>query len=166
MTKNGFTLIEILVYISVLTIVILAVSSFFLWAIRSNNKAKAIRETHYSVRRAMDIISYEIREANSVYTPTTNSNQLSLETTKYLPVDETSTFIDFFLCGTQVCFKKESQSPFALTSDRVEVNSLNFIQVASTSVQIGIGINFENPENRSELQVFINATSTASIRAY
>ena len=60
----------------------------------------------------MDIMVREIKEAKSVYTPTTNSSQLSLETINYLPVDEENTYIDFFLCGSSLCLKKNPKIRF------------------------------------------------------
>lgn len=41
--QKSFTLVEILIYIGVLAIIILVVSTFFLWVTRSNHKATAIR---------------------------------------------------------------------------------------------------------------------------
>ena len=170
MTKRGFTLVEILVYIIVLAIIVLAVSSFFIWAVKSNTKAKVMRETVDNAQRSMEIMIHDIKEAKSIYTPTSASTQLSLETTHYLPSEETSTFIDFFLCGadiTVLCSKKEGQSVVALTSDRVEVNNLEFILISTTtpSVQINLGINYKNPGGRPEYQSSIDFTSTASLRS-
>ena len=158
-----------LVYVAVLAIIVLAVSSFFLWTTRSNTKTRAMREALDNSRRAMEIMSSEIKEAKSIYAPTTTSTQLSLETTKYLPAGEETTYIDFYLCGTQLCLKKESQNPIALTSDRVEVNNLIFSQIitgGNPSVQIDLGINFKNPQNRPEYQASVNLKSTASLRSY
>ena len=173
MNNKSFTLIEILVYLGVLAIIISTVSSFFLWAIRSNTKTKVMRETLDNARRAMEIITYEIKEAKSIYIPTTTSTQLSLETTHYLPQGENKTYIDFYLCGTAsttLCFKKESQNPVALTSDRVEVKNLSFTQIATTStspsLQINLEISYKNPSNLPEYQASVNLSSAASLRAY
>lgn len=168
--QKSFTLMEILVYIAVLAIIVLAVSSFFLWASRSNIKTKAMRETLDNARRAMEQMTYEIKEAKSLYAPTTTSTQLSLETIHYLPEGETSTYIDFYLCEKRLCLKKEFQSPIALTSDRVEVKNLEFSQISTTStlpsIQINLKVDYKNPQNRPELQASVNLKSTASLRNY
>lgn len=172
MKKKGFTLIEILVYIAVLSIIILSVSSFFLWAVRSNVKTKIMRETLDNARRAMEIITYEIKEAESVYVPTSVSGshpgQLSLETAKYLPSGETTTYIDFYLCGDRLCLKKESQNPVALTSDRVKISNLIFSQIATTTscVQIDLRVDFKTSAEQPEYQGSINLSSVASLRSY
>ncbi|MDP2864354.1 MAG: prepilin-type N-terminal cleavage/methylation domain-containing protein [bacterium] len=169
--QGSFTLVEILIYIAVLVIIVLVVSAFLTWSIRSNTKARAMREVSDNARRVIEIMSYEVRGAKSIYTPTSTSTQLSLETTHYLPLGETSTYIDFFLCGdasTILCLKKESQNSIALTSDRIEVNNLEFILIATTtpSVQINLGINYKNPQNRPEYQASIELRSTVSLRSY
>lgn len=168
--QKSFTLIEILVYIAVLAIITVAISSFFLWFIHSNTKARAMRETLDNTRRAMEIMTYEIKEAKSIYTPTTTSTQLSLETTKYLPEEEKTTYVDFYLCGTRLCLKKESQTPVALTSDRVVVNNLEFLEIATTStapsIQINLKIDYKNPTGRPEYRASANLTSTAVLRSY
>jgi len=166
--KTGFTLTEILIYIGVLVIIVSAVSSFFLWANRSNAKSKAMNEVLYNARRAMEIMTQEIKESKSIYTPTTISHQLSLETTNHLPEGEETSFIDFYLCGTHICFKKESQDAVVLTSDKVEVSNLEFTQIATAStipsIQINLKINYKTPSGRPEYQASINTTSTASLR--
>lgn len=166
--RRGFTLLEILIYISVLAMVFLAVSSFLAWSTKLSAKATAIREATDNTRRAMEIITYEIRGAKSVYTSTSNSAQLSLETTRYLPVGETSSFVDFYICGTAICLKKESQDPVAITSDSVEVNSLIFTQISTTtpSVQIQLKLDYKTSAVRPEYQASVEATSTASLRNY
>ncbi len=167
--EKSFTLMEILVYIGVLGIVILTVSSFLIWSIHSNTKTKVMRETLDNGRRAMEIMSYEIRESRSIYTPTTNSNQLSLETTHYLPEGEKTTFIDFYLCNSNLCLKKESQNPISLTSDKIEVTNLIFTQVITgtiPSIQVDFKVDYKNPSNRPEYQASADLTSTISLRSY
>lgn len=153
----GFTLLEILVYIAILSLVLLLICSFIFWMSSSNTKTKAKREALENARRALEIITYEIKGAKSLYTPTTTLNQLSLETYRYLPDDEDNTFVDFFLCGSRICLKKESQDPIFLTSNTVEVEQLEFRQIStngSPSIKINLTVNY------------INLTSTVSLRSY
>lgn len=166
--KQGFTLMEILVYIAVLAIIFLAVYSILILVVNFNIKIKAIREVVDNSRRVMEILSYEIREAKSIYFPTSTSTQISLETVHYLPEGEVSTYIDFYLCEKRLCLKRESQTPIALTSDGVEVNDLKFSQIATTtpSVQIILKIDYKNPHHRPELEASIITTSTVSLRSY
>jgi len=167
-SENSFTLTEILVYIAVFSIIILTLFSFTFWLIHSAAKARVMRETLDNARRAMEIIVQETREAKSIYIPTTTLNQLSLKTAHHLPDGEEVTYIDFYLCGKQLCLKRESQPPVALTSDKVEVSILEFNQVATTadisSVQIFLKVDYENPTSRPEYQSSVSLISTVSLR--
>lgn len=157
----------------VLVIIITAVSAFFLWGIRSNTKIKAMRETLDNSTRAMETLTREIKEAKSIYTPTSVfdslDGQLSLETTKYLPARESTTYIDFYLCGTQLCLKKEFQDPIALTSDKVEVSNLVFSRIITNeipSVQVSLNVDYKDSTGRPEYQSSVNLISTISLREY
>lgn len=171
MKRKGFTLIEVLIYIAVLGIIISAISSFLLWTIDSYAKGKALRESMNNAKRAMDIMTYEIKEAKSIYTPNTTSTQLSLETTHYLPTGEDTTYIDFYICENRLCLKKEDQDPIAISSDRVEVESLSFVPVSTltlsgSSVQINLTIKYKNPANLPKYEASTNLISTVSLRSY
>ena len=91
-------------------------------------------------------MSNEIREAQSVYAPTSvfesSPGQLSLKTRNSVPADESSTYIDFFLCGTRLCVKRESQLPLAITTEKIEIQNLEFAPVqtgSARSIQITLG---------------------------
>jgi len=106
----------------------------------------------------------EIREAKGIYTPTSTSTQLSLET-------KISTFVDFYLCGaptSAICLKKESQNPIAITSESVTVRSLVFTQISTTtpSVRIQLGLDYKTQAKLQEYQASVDLTSTVSLRNY
>ncbi|MFC1789381.1 type II secretion system protein J [Patescibacteria group bacterium] len=168
--NKGFTLIEMIVYIAILSVIVVALSSFLMWVLKANAKSNSIKEVLDSSRRFMEIITYEIKGAKSIYLPTTTSTQLSLETIRYFPDGENSTYIDFYLATSTIFLKKESQGPVAITSDKVEVNSLSFSQIQSTStfpsIQISLEISYKNPDNRLEYTSSINLTSTITLRVY
>lgn len=170
--KKGFTLLEVLVYITVLAIVMVAISSFLLWAIKVNAKTKVMRETLDNAGRAMEIMVHEIKEAENIYEPTSifssHPGQLSLETKKYLPAGETSIYIDFYICDNRLCLKKESQDPVVLTSDSVEINNLTFTRVVTgqmSSVQINLEVDYKDLTDRPEYQAEVILQSVASLRA-
>lgn len=165
----GFSLVEVLISIAIFSMILLVVLSFFLSINASNSKTKADREAQENAKMALEKMTYEIRSAKSIYTPTTTSNQLSLETARYLPTGEISTFIDFFLCGSAICLKTESQDPIILTSSSVQVTSLEFTRLLNgtiPSVRIDLTVNYVNPSNSLNSSAVVNLTSTASLRNY
>jgi len=169
MKKNGFTLMEILVYLAIAFVVITVIVAFVFLLTDLNNKNKISRETLNCAKRAMGIMSQEIKDAKSIYAPTTTASQLSLETTKYLPPGESSTYIDFYLCGERLCLKKESQDPIALIPTNMKITNLNFTYIVSggmPSIKIDLTVEYENPSNRPEYDFSLNLSSTISPRSY
>ena len=167
--NSGLAMVEILVSFAILSIVLLSIISFVLWASYYNTKTKAYDQVLENARRVLDTIAYEIRGAKSIYNPTTTSDQLSLETEKYAPSGEDSTFIDFFICGSALCLKKESQDPIILTSDSIKIESIYFSEILNgtgPSVKIDITINYQNQYSDDESYASISSTSTASLRSY
>lgn len=164
--RNGFSFIEILVYIGILAVLISAFSYFFLEVNRARVKTTTMREVLDNARQAMEIMTYEIRGARGVYAPTSvfnvDSGQLSLETEKDSPAGENKTYVDFYLCEKRLCLKKEGQEPIALTSDKAEVKKLQFSQISSASdfpsVQINLKVDYKTSS--------VDLISTASLRSY
>lgn len=169
--SRGFTIIEIVIYIAILVLVLLLANSVIFYLNKANSITKADREALENARRALDMMSYEIKGAKSVYTTTTSSTQLSLETylSADLPTDETISFVDFFLCGTRICVKKESQNSVFITSDTVEVSALNFTQIntlRAAAIKIDLTVNYKNPLNLPQFNSSVNLTSTISLRSH
>jgi len=163
--NKGFSLMELLVYLSIMSFLLVSIVSFVMWMNSYSLQANASSETLENARTALDVISYEIRGAKGVYMPTTSDSQLSLETTHYLPDNENISFIDFFLCGTAVCLKKESQESIALTPDSVEVTNLSFTQINNSSLP-SIRTSLTVRYNNSGEDYSFTLTSTAIPRSY
>ena len=167
--SRGFTLIELLVYSALLVLIVAAVTTLLLGVVKAHVKARAVRDVTHNTILVTDAISLEIKEAISVYDSTTTASQLSLETTKSPPAGETSTYVDFFICDSRLCIKRESQPPVALTSESVEIRSLVFQKVVTgtiPSIVMTVRIGSVNPENRSELEAELETISVISFRAY
>src|SRR3989344_3351515 len=161
--NKGFSILEVVVSVAIFAFILLLLMSIFFQFNFLNFKTKADREALENARKVMDMISYEAKGAKSIYTPTTNLNQLSLETTRYLPTGETASFIDFFICNTAVCLKKEFQAPVQLTSDNVIVRKMEFSNVISatgSSVKIDLTIDKKNPTSDQSQYSSINLTQT------
>lgn len=167
--QKGISLIEALVYLGIYISVLTLIISFVFWLANSNTRVKAVKEVSDNANRIMNIIVSEIRRSEEIYLPTTSDNQLTLRTKRYLPDGETFAYIDFFLCGAGVCFKREFQNPIVLNSDDIEISNLFFEKVVSNgvySIQISLTVDHKNPGNRQELNASIDLISTASARSY
>ena len=172
--NKGFTLIEMLIYIVTLVLIVGTVTTILLWMVRASNQVHVRNEVVENVERGLGLITNEIREAQSMYTPTmTSPSQLSLETLKNPPAGETSTYVDFFLCGTplprRLCVKREGQAPQAITSEKIEIQSLEFTQVqtgTASSIHIAVEASYINPGGRFDFGATQKVQATVSLRAY
>lgn len=165
----GFTLIEVIVSVAIIALILVLLSSFIFQLNFSSIRSKADREVLENTRRMLDQMTYEIKSAKSVYVPTTTASQLSLETLRYLPAAEQTTFIDFFICGTDLCLKKEGQNPIALNPDTIAVTALTFSRIANganSSIKISLSTNYKNPGNDLASTATVTLDSTVSLRNY
>lgn len=143
--NKGLTLIEVIVYIGLLSLVIVLASQFVLGILRASISAGAQEELISSIEQATNAIDRELRGAKSVYVPTSafnaNPGQLSLVTTQHLPAGEQATYIDFFLSDDdRICLRQEDPSPTqpagptvqCFTSQKVQITNLQFIRLVTS----------------------------------
>jgi len=163
----GFTLIETVVCIAVFVLVFAVLTSFVIWLYQSVARFKTINEVASAAQEAIETISHEVRAARSIYYPTSNQAQLSLETGRYLPPDEISSYIDFFLCDDRLCLKKESELPLAITSHEVTVESLRFSYLATSSdiASVRVVLSLKAKTEGAE-QPVVSVTSSIALRNY
>ena|SRR3989344_3831821 len=170
--NKGFTLIELLIYGLFLVIISVVAVSFFIQVVNVTETSRRSRESLENAHRVLDVISQEIRHAKSVYDPTstldTNPGQLSLETTRDLPTDEETTYVDFYVDDDRLYVKREGQDEQLITSEKVKVNELTFSLLADASekpaVQVRITVEYVDPIRGPSNAVTL--VSTATLRSY
>jgi len=170
---NGFSLIEMLIYVALVATIISSVVFFGIWIIRVSVKSRINSDVMGNARSAMETMAYEIKKSQSVYAPTSvfdsNPGQLSLEQTNAAGSDESSSFIDFFICGQSLCLKREKANPIILTNNSVRVTSLLFSQrlnsIESPSIQIKLRVESAS-STKPEYTNSIDLTTTANLRFY
>ncbi len=166
---RGFTLTELIVYIAIFVILITTVTLFAMAFIKATTKSRIKKEVVSGTYSAMKTMVYEIKRANSVYTPTSvfdsHPGQLSLETSQELPEGEQITHLDFYLDGEEnhkrLYLKRESQNPQLLISKNLKVTNLEFEYLASAS---RIDLTLEYDTFAPEYQYSYSLSSGGSIR--
>lgn len=163
---SGFGLIEVMVYTVLLFLISLAVAGFVFQLLRFNNRSQAHAQVLDDARRAIGVMTYEIRHARSLYNPTSifssHPGQLSLETTRQTPANEDSTYIDFYLDSERLYLKREGAPPQLITSPRVRITSLVFTQLAAgtSPPTIRIALTVAPLEGGNHLPVTLYATTS------
>lgn len=167
---TGFTLIEVLIYVFILTVLFTASFSIITWINYAILKNKIDKEVLSNARLAISSIISEAVNSEGIYNPTTSPGQLSLETKRYLPLGEKTSYIDFYLDDSgRLCEKKESEGPFCLTSDSIEVASLVFTKIfynQKPSLKIEITVEHKNLSGEERYESAASLVSTVSFRNY
>lgn len=170
MKNQGFTLLETLVYVSLLAIISTFLVNFILDINRSYTKARLKSEVISQAQQALDAITKEIKQAKSIYTPTSyfgagdTKRQLSLESLYNLPSGENSTFVDFYIDNQKIYTKREGQNTETLTSNLVKVTLLEFNLLGGNNILIKLDAQYNTTSPDAAQQAQISLETSASLR--
>lgn len=149
-TSRGYTLIEAIVYLSILMIISTLVISAILSTAKVVAEAQDIRNVHTAAETAMERIAREIRFADSVTTGSSvlGSNPGTLVLSSIDPVSEAAQTITFGISGNRITIQKNSTGADYLTPESVAITNLIFRHIATTTPQaIKIEMGVENTHN-------------------
>ncbi len=167
MTKNSkaFTLIEILLYLSIAVIVLFAITTFLSVVLDSRIKNEVILEVEQQGADVMELIKQTIRNANGINLPAqgNNENTLSLQVS-----DGTKNPTVFSTSSEVLQIKEGSQSPIPITSSRVRISDLVFRNMSKAGtpglIRIEFTLRSKNPEEKIEYEYLETFYGSASLR--
>ncbi len=164
---NGFTLIEIIVYVALFGIVVSVVLDVIMFVYSTNKKTTSYMQVNSDALSAMERMTYEITGSQYIYLATSSfdnpsSGQLSLATEIYATANDDITYLDFYVDSNTLFLKKDGQDPVPLTSKNVSVSTFNvsyYKNGARESVKIDMTIqSLSNPSSE------INLSNTVALR--
>lgn len=164
--NRGFTLIELIIYIGIVTAVLIVAFNFGWEIIYGNVKSQARREVQQNVRFCLEKITRTIKEASAIQSPGlgNSSSTLSLEMS-----DPNLSPINFWLADNKLYINRGGGGPYELTSNRVKVTNLQFTNLSYEgtpgTVRVEVIVEHINPSGRSEYEASFNVKSTASLVA-
>jgi len=149
--QQGYTLIELLLYIAILGILLPSVVAFMGLAVDVRVKNQSIAEVDSQGMAAMDYITQTIRNASSISAPSAAASGSSL--TLIVPTGTLSPTV-FSLNGTALQVKEGSAAAIALTSSDITISNLTFTNLSRSGtngiVQISFTVSRTNPGGRNE----------------
>lgn len=151
MYKKGFTFVEILLYLTIATMLLGTISVLMVTIYEGRIKNSVVREVEIEGERAVRTMMYIIRNGQSISSPAQGLTGSSLT----LAVDNlTNSPTIFDLDQGRVRMTEGAQTPHYLTNDTVEVTGLTFhnLSYAGTSgtVYILMNIRYINQTGRGE----------------
>jgi type II secretory pathway pseudopilin PulG len=158
-SKSAFTLIEVLLYISLIGTISISLVSMFGSVIESQRKAQTIDEINTQAAQVLQIMTQNIQ--NSVSTTVTSSTLLTL----VMPGPTTTLFQ---LSGSTLQIKEGAATAVNLTSNRVTVSGLTFTNVSRPTtkgaVRIQFTLNHVNLSGKNQFTYSQTFYATASVR--
>jgi type II secretory pathway pseudopilin PulG len=163
--KNGFTLVELLLYISISATVLLVVISLLALVIKGQIKNQAITEVEQQGGVIMDIITANIRNADSAISP--GAGEASDSLVLAMP-DAGRDPVIFDSYNRTIRITEGQGDPVPLSNSRVLVSDLNFANLAPEDIPSSVRIEFTlehiNPEGRYEYEYKKTFTGSATVR--
>ena len=166
MNNKGFTLVELILYIAIISIFIGGAVLFAWNVIYGQVKSSIHQEVNQNLRLASKRIIYEIRNASDINSVTSSTLSLSSSDSARNP-----TVFDLFEGQLRIGYGTSgacpATAPCPLTSNRVSVTSLSFTDVSSNpdSKNIQFTITIESIADRPEWQMSETYSSTAELRS-
>lgn len=164
MKKTGFTLIEFIIYIAIISF-ILVLTTGFLWdVIQGDIKETSYQEVQQNGRFVLTKIIQETKKATSINYPLPGASADSLSLAMADP-NLNPTLFDINQGKLRII---QGNSPsYELTTDRVIIENLQFTNLSYPgtpgTIRVEITINHLNPEGRAEYQASIDLKSTVSL---
>lgn len=149
-TLKGFTLIEALLYIALVSVVLLSFVGLITTIVESQNKTLVITEVNQNGAITLDYIGNYLRSSDSINAPTAgnSASNISFVNGAINPV--------LIQINSGVIEIKEGANPYvALTSNKVTASGLTFKNLTPTGenevIEYEFTLTYINPDNRSDL---------------
>lgn len=162
--RLGFTFIELILYIGIVTIMLSAIIPFAWNIIGSGAKSSSEQEVFSQARYVSERIKYEIRNANSINSVNSPINTISLNTST-----NPTAVID--LSNGKVRIKYGASAAISLNSDDTTASSLTFTNYTSLDnktkhIQFTFTMGDTGTSGRQEYKVpAVNIEGSAELRS-
>ena len=164
--QKGFTLVEMILYVSVCSILLLTISTFLSFLLGARIRSQAMTEVNQQGFRAMNLIALTIRNARSIEVPviSASSSVLSL-TTKDPNLNPTV----FDIASGTLRIQEGGKQPVVLTNSRVIVSNLVFENLSATSsaeriIRVSFTVDNKNVSGKDEYSFTKDFSESATLR--
>lgn len=163
--KGGFTLIELILYISLFVIVVGSISAIFTVMVESRIRNLAIVEVTDQGIQILNAIENAINESEGIDLPLEGGNGASLSLSSS---NSLLNPIQFYVVNNQIVIQEGSGNSIKLNSSNTTIENLLFenLSYAGTNgtIKVSFTIKYNNPDNRSVYNVSKIYNATYSLR--
>jgi len=163
--QSGFTLVELLLYVSISSILLLVLSLFLSILLESRVKSQIIAEVDQQGAQVVQIITQAVRNATGVNIPVQGSSASTLSVSTY---DAGLNPTVFDLSGGEIRMTEGVGSVVKLTNTRVTANGLMLTNLSRTGtpgvIRIQFTLTYVNNSGRNEYNYTRTFYASASLR--
>lgn len=164
MRRQGFTLIEFIIYIAIVAFILVLMTGFLWDTISGDIKETSYQEVQQNGRFTLAKIIQETKRATSINNPlpgiSANSLSLAMANPSFNP-----TIFDLYQGKLRII--QGTDGPYDLTTNGVIVGNLKFTNLSFVdtpgTIRIEMEINHINPSGRVEYQSSMDFKSTVSL---
>ncbi|MBI4084967.1 MAG: hypothetical protein HY432_00455 [Candidatus Liptonbacteria bacterium] len=160
--KDGFTLVEILIFTGLFSVIAVSFLTFFVSVVQTHTKQAAVAEVNQQSQLLLDTVQYYVQSASLI--------ELSSDTaTTTLKLRMSSSTIDptyIYASGTVVYFQQtDAGAAQPLTSNNVSVSNMTFTKRANVPGHDSVSVVFTLAYNSSNtLQSFLQSLNISVAR--
>jgi len=144
--ENGYTLIELLLYLAIASIMITVLVSFYILLLENKVKAQTIAVVEQEGVRAMNLITQTVRDGDNIDFPTQGNNGASLTVNAAGVANDPTVYA---LSGTTMQVTEALGAAIDLTSDNISVTSIDFYNLSqdddAQNIKIEFTLEHDNP---------------------
>ena len=163
LSHKGFTFIELILYVSISAVMLLAILAFLSSLLQSRIKNQTIAEVEQQGLQAMHMITQAVRNASAIGTPAQGASAAVLSVGTIAAGNDPTVFD---LAGGVIRMKEGAGDAVPLTNSRIIGSALAFQNLSRASTPGTVRIQFtlahRNPEGRNEYnfsRVFIGSAT-------
>ncbi len=165
MKKSGFTLVEMLLYMAILSVILFALSSFAFMSFQSRIKNQTIAEVEQQGNQIMDIILQTVRNSAAINSPAVQASGTSLSVNTYFGATTPTVFA---LSGSNIQMTEGAGSAVNLTGGRVAASVVSFSNLSESGapgmVRAQFTLTYINNAGTNEYDFNKTFYGTASLR--
>lgn len=160
--QNGFTVMELSLYVTLVAVVLVMATSFAWNIINSRAKAFAVQEVEQNGRYILEKISQATRQATDISAPSTGTTGTALTLVMKNAAQSPTVFS---LSGNQLTMAVNGAPAVSLHSPDVKITNLTFTNLSSANgksrhVRIQFTVQTVNPSGRNEY-AFVDSFETS-----
>lgn len=163
--NKGFTLVELLLYVGIASIILLITTLFLSTLLESRIKNQTVAEVEQQGLQAMQIITQTARNAEAITTPSQGASASSLTLDVITALNDPTIFD---LSSGAIRIKEGAAAIIPLTNSRITASALTFQNLSRPTTPGTIRIQFTlthvNPDGRNEYNFNKTFIGSATLR--